>query len=64
MFIFAKISICIMIYNIVNKTFSFVAKNWKTITTGVAVIIVAPVMAIKSQKRQNNKQRKVDEMNK
>lgn len=63
MFIFAKISICIMIYNIVNKTFSFVAKNWKTITTGVTVII-ASVMVTKSQKRQNNKQRKVDKMNK
>lgn len=63
MFIFAKISVCIMIYNIVNKTFSFVAKNWKTITTGVTVII-ASVMVTKSQKRQNNKQRKVDEMNK
>lgn len=62
MFIFAKISICIMIYNIVNKTFSFVAKNWKTIT-GVAFAI-ASVMVTKSQKRQNNKQRKVDEMNK
>lgn len=52
-----------MIYNIVNKTFSFVAKNWKVITTGVTVVI-ASVTVTKSQKRQNNKQRKVDEMNK
>lgn len=53
-----------MIYNIVNKTFSFVAKNWKTITTVIASGTIASVMVTKSQKRQNNKQRKVDEMNK
>lgn len=53
-----------MIYNIVNKTFSYVVKNWKVITTVIASGTIASVMVTKSQKRQNNKQRKVDEMNK